>query len=51
MNKKMFFGALASCAFLAWLSGYDFNYRGENVALFTFMSICFSFIVSIAQDM
>lgn len=33
------FAALALCAFLAWLAGFDFDRRGFDVAYWSAMSV------------
>jgi len=51
MNKKVFFSILIFGAFMAWLSGYNFDYRSEGVASYFFFVIGISFMASIAPEM
>lgn len=51
MNKKIFFGFLAFYAFLAWLSGFNFDRRGDDVAVFTFLAIAFSALAALSPGL
>lgn len=42
-RASVFFGALAFFAALAWLGGYDFDRRGDDVAMMAFIFVGASF--------